>query len=536
MPNLFDRFGTPANREVYRARLIEVAMSKFAGRLGEIVKTTRRPEGSPARLWALSYENRPCEFIGEIAGPSWYTDDWTAWRAFVKTVFGHEELTAEELAVFRKCTGLEEPSAFTQREVWMPIGRRGGKSRVLALISVYLACCIDWTPYLVPGEKGFISALAAQRKQAAQIMGYVKGTISRHPRLAELVVNQLSESLDLEGQVTIEVTTASITAVRSRTVIAALCDEIAFWRSDEESANPDEEILNALRPAMLTIPRSMLLAASSRYARQGALWNAYRNHYGRPEGPLVWSADTQTMHPSVDPDFLAAEYEKDPVAAAAEYGLEWRSDIAAFVLREAVEACVAQGVREIEPRTGVTYRAFVDPSGGSADSMTLAIAHYEAHRRTAVLDLLREARPPFSPESVVREFSADLKRYKVHNVRGDHYAGEWPREQFRKLGHEYVTSDETKSEIYQAWLPTINSARTQLLDHPRLVTQACGLERRTSRAGRDTIDHAPGGHDDIVNAAAGALVLAASQPGIGKIPSALLARSRIPAGLAALHG
>ena len=37
------------------------------------------------------------------------------------------------------------------------------------------------------------------------------------------------------------------------TVIAALCDEIALWSNEEGSANPDEEILNGLRPAMATI-------------------------------------------------------------------------------------------------------------------------------------------------------------------------------------------------------------------------------------------------------------------------------------------
>ena len=342
--SLPERFGAVAAREAYRAKLVEIAMGKFVGHLGEHVANARSVDSlSPARRWALSYHDRPCEFIGEIAGPSWCTDDWTAWRAFVKTVFGYEKLTDEELAVYSACTGLFDPPNGLHREVWMPVGRRGGKSRVLALISIYLACCVDWTPHLAPGEKGFISALAAQRKQAAQIMGYVKGALSKHAKLSELVENQLSESIDLEGQVTIEVTTASITAVRSRTVIAALADEIAFWRSDETAANPDEEILNALRPAMLTIPNSMLLAASSRYARQGALWNAYRDHYGRTEGPLVWSADTQTMHPGVDPDFLAAEYEKDPVAAAAESLLRERA-----YLRRRGDGAGSGGVRRVD--------------------------------------------------------------------------------------------------------------------------------------------------------------------------------------------
>jgi hypothetical protein len=43
-----------------------------------------------------------------------------------------------------------------------------------------------------------------------------------------------------------------------------------------------------------------------------------------------------------------------------------------------------------------------------------------------------------------------------------------------------------------------------------MVSQFVGLERRTSRGGRDSIDHAPGGHDDVANAVAGAAWLASA--------------------------
>lgn len=88
------------------------------------------------------------------------------------------------------------------------------------------------------------------------------------------------------------------------------------------------------------------------------------------------------------------------------------------------------------------------------------------------------------------------------------HAGEWPREQFRKRGIDYELSPLPKSDLYRDLLPLINSAQVDLLDDDRLVRQLTGLERRTARGGRDTIDHAPGSHDDIANAAAGALVLA----------------------------
>jgi hypothetical protein len=62
-------------------------------------------------------------------------------------------------------------------------------------------------------------------------------------------------------------------------------------------------------------------------------------------------------------------------------------------------------------------------------------------------------------------------------------------------------------------LPLLNSGRISLPRHDRLVAQIVGLERRVSRAGRDSIDHAPGAHDDIANAVSG--VVAAIASGVG---------------------
>jgi hypothetical protein len=152
--------------------------------------------------------------------------------------------------------------------------------------------------------------------------------------------------------------------------------------------------------------------------------------------------------------------------------------------------------------------AFVDPGGGSGtDAMTLAIAH-KGDDGKAVLDLAREVRPPFSPESVTTEFSAILQSYGITKVVGDRYAGEWPRERFRVNGISYEVSDKAKSDIYQAVLPILNSSNAELFELPRMFSQFLGLERRTARGGRDSIDHAPSGHDDIANCVAGALVLA----------------------------
>src|SRR5580700_4975679 len=100
--------------------------------------------------------------------------------------------------------------------------------------------------------------------------------------LKALIVRETAEAIDLKNGVTIEILTASFRTVRGYTLIAALCDEIAFWRSDE-SANPDSEIIGAIRPAMATIPGAMLLCASSPYARRGELYQTFRRYHGQDD-------------------------------------------------------------------------------------------------------------------------------------------------------------------------------------------------------------------------------------------------------------
>jgi hypothetical protein len=257
---------------------------------------------------------------------------------------------------------------------------------------------------------------------------------------------------------------------------------------------------------MVTIPNAMLIGISSPYARRGLFWNKYKESWGKPGRVLFMRAPTWVMNPILprDCDDIEDAYATDPLWAAAEYGGEWRSDIESFVSREAVEACVDFGVHERPPVDGMRYCGVVDPSGGSSDSMTLAITHKEGE--VGIVDCVREVRPPFSPEAVVAEFAAVFKSYRISKVYGDKFAGEWAREPFRKQGITYDTNIKPKSDLYRDALPLINSGKVRLLDVKRLISQLLNLERNTARGGRDTIDHPRGEHDDLANAVVGALL------------------------------
>jgi hypothetical protein len=434
---------------------------------------------------------------------------WKRWRVALAALLGLP-MTADAAAIFREHTGRALPPTEPAREAWFIVGRRGGKSRMAAAVAVYLACFRDYRGILAPGERGTLAVIAADRQQARSVFRYVGGLLDGSPMLARLIERRTADAIDLTNGVTIEVHTASFRSVRGYTVVGAVLDEVAFWRS-EDSANPDREIVEALRPAMATVPGALLVAISSPYARRGVLWDAYRRHYGHDSDVLVWQASTQTMNPVVPARVIADAYAADAAVAVAEYGAEFRSDLEAFVPHEVVDACTVPGRRSLPPQAQFTHRGFVDPSGGSADSFTLAIAHRSGHGEeedTVVIDVVEERRAPCNPAEVVAEFATLLKAYEITRVTGDRYAGEWPREAFRRHGIAYEPADRPKSDLYTDLLPRLTSRRVALPDHPRLTAQLCALERRTGRSGRDTIDHPPGGHDDLANAVAGAVVLA----------------------------
>ena len=101
--------------------------------------------------------------------------------------------------------------------------------------------------------------------------------------------------------------------------------------------------------------------------------------------------------------------------------------------------------------------------------MTMAVAHREG--ATIILDCIGERKAPFSPDNVVKEFTDTFKAYRVAKITGDRYAGEWPREAFRKQAISYEPAELNRSELYLAFLPVLNSGRLDLLDNQRMISQ-----------------------------------------------------------------
>lgn len=432
---------------------------------------------------------------------------WNVWRIVLKAAYGYG-LTGDELPIFKEISGGREPPKRRVKELWLIVGRRGGKDSVTSLIAAQAACYADEGVALRPGEQALVACFATDRRQAQIIYNYTKAYFEQIPSLRRFLAKNLTAGVQpimLQNDVQIVVATSNFRAPRGWPIAMAIFDEIAFWR-DEESAIPDAEIYAAVLGGMGTLPNAMIVGISSPYRQKGLLFDKWKRHYGKEsDDVLVIQGPTTTFHPTFDQSVIDRAMMEDPEKAGAEYYARWRRDLADYVDREVVESAVIKGRALIPWKAGVHYEAFCDPSGGSVDSMTLAIAHRE--KDTGVLDIVLERRAPFQPSEVVAQFAKQLKEYRLGRVKGDRYGGEWPAESFQQHGITYEASELTKSDIYRDFLPFLNSGRVDLLDLPRLINQLCRLERRTARGGRDSIDHPQGEHDDIINAAAGAVLL-----------------------------
>lgn len=428
---------------------------------------------------------------------------WSAWIVFLKAVYGLP-MTSGEAAIFRHHTGRSfyDPPPGGWREIVLIVGRQAGKSLIASVVTDFEAIT---APKSNDGTDRYC-LLAAQDARAAlrTLFSYAKAPFEMLPILQAEIEATTTETIRLKSGVVIAAYPCRPAAVRGIRARVVVCDELAFFQSTEMIPT-DKEMLRALRPCLATTG-GKLIVLSSPYGQTGALWELHRQHFGKDGAPvLVWQASAVEMNPLLPQDYLQRMEADDPEAYRAEVLGEFRSGIATFLDAEALAACVDTGVREREPRPGVQYRAFADPSGGRRDRFTVGIAH--AENGQAVLDVARWWNAPFNPSAVIAEAAALIKTYRLNTITGDRFGAEFVTEGFRKHGVTYLPSEKDRSAIYLELLPMVNSGSVRLLDVPELSRELRGLERRRGTSGRDRVDHRPGSHDDVSNSCAGALAL-----------------------------
>jgi hypothetical protein len=213
-------------------------------------------------------------------------DSWSSWRTLLIASMG-EPLDKVERKAFKRMTGgrKREPRQRVD-ELWAVIGRRGGKTRAAAMLSVYLSAMCDHRETLALGERGLVLFLAQTQQTAQRAFDYAAAVFDALPMLAGYVESRTADTLRLKTGIDLQIRAASFRGLRGVTAVAVIADECAFWYSDETSANVDSAILTAVRPALATTG-GPLIVISSPYGKRGEMFKAYRQHYGPDGDPRI---------------------------------------------------------------------------------------------------------------------------------------------------------------------------------------------------------------------------------------------------------
>jgi hypothetical protein len=395
-------------------------------------------------------------------------------------------------------------------------GKKNWKSADLILAALYRF--LAWES--PQGNDCFL--LANDEGQAFDDLRLLKKVIAANPMLdREVIVKQKEiERVDAKGTLKILPAQDAIGA-HGKTYIFVGFDEIHGYRNWDifEALAPDPTRLDALTwitsyASIYNSPGNPLfdLITQGRCGEDPRMYFSWYSADYCTDPDYADAEPEARANPSMpswgNPGYLAQQRRRLPSHKFRRLHLNLPGmPDGAFLDAGCVMDAVVEGRKVLRPVEGVEYSAFVDMSGGSSDDAALGIAHWDALRNRAVLDLVatQTGQPAFNPRDAVRKFAGILKEYGISAVTGDRYAGETFQQDFLDHAIVYRVATSTKSQIYEALEPRINAGEIELLDVSRLTEQLLGLVARGTK-----IDHLAGDHDDLANAAAGAASLCVS--------------------------
>ena len=241
------------------------------------------------------------DFIREILNDQTFSETQIA---IFKSIYGLP-LSDHELEINFRGTGRATYDAKEQPEVTIIAGRRGGKTKMAAAIACYEAFRNHGLPR---GELGHVMLLAPTLDQSGIAFQYIRNNLRNSPILSKCITRATKDEITLNNNIVIGSYACTQAGVRGRSVVAVICDEIGFWATDEDAANPADEVLAAIRPAMVTVRNAKLIKISTPYTKSGVLWNEFQQR--RELNFPVWRLSTFELNPTVTPEMEMVESER----------------------------------------------------------------------------------------------------------------------------------------------------------------------------------------------------------------------------------
>ncbi len=383
-------------------------------------------------------------------------------------------------------------------------GRGAGKSRVFGTRLLHLALTVPM-PLVAPGEIPVGFAVAPAMREARQVLNYARGAAKAIGVLA--VDNRDSIQIRRADGKPVELCAVPAnSALRGKTIVAAVLDEFAFFRDENFHVN-DVEVYRAISPRVLK--HGQILIPSTPWAESGLLHKFWKENFGEPNTALVAHAPTLTILDNEETRALVArERKNDPVNAAREFDAKFMgADAAAFFDPRAIEASIDD---ELVLPVSLMAGCIVAPGADFAfrtDSSALTIVQrdVDAYYLSEIVELT-PGKKALVPSAVVKTFGGVAARYGAKQLVADGHYEESIREHLFEEKLSLVRAPDGaqgKAEAYQVCRTVLHNGQLRLPRHERLLQQLREVRVRPTSGGGVSIDSPrwrTGGHGDLVSA------------------------------------
>lgn len=396
------------------------------------------------------------------------------------------------------------------------VGRRGGKSSTLCRLAVAVALSDEWS--VPPGDVGVVAFVSISRDEAAQRLRTIAAILTA----LRVPFDQRGDAIELRDRPAVfKVFTATIAGVSGFTSILIVGDEVAKWRSADDSANPAREVVGSLAPTMATQPAARMVLSSSPL---GAVdYHAERFDLGDTPEQQVASAPTWIANPAIT-EAGTHDLEPDPRVWSREYAAQPQAGVLSAFDAASIDAAFTCG-----PLGRPHQRLMViDASSGRKDSWTWATCGWSERPGAArvlafdVIDGISAKQwGQLSGADVVRRAAEVAHARGVRAVVGDQRESLMLRSEFQRHGLRFHAIDWTSASKPVGVERVRRLLQDQMLalpEHDALRRELLSFEERITPSGAFTFGARGSGHDDYVSL----LITAALADSEGRLPGSPL--------------
>jgi Terminase large subunit, T4likevirus-type, N-terminal len=395
-------------------------------------------------------------------------------------------------------------------------GRRSGKTLLGALAAVWDVCLRGHLDrHLRRGERRYAVCVAVNLAQARLFVSAAKSILEASPILAGLIESATDDQIELSTGATIAAFPCTARGARGWPISLLLLDEFAH-HVDGEGNIASDAVWRALTPSTAQFgAEARILVSSTPYGSDGLFANLFdRARDGEIADAAAHHATSAEMNPTLDPDFLRGEFERDPDNYAAEYEARFLGSGGAFLSSDRIAAAVDER-DELGRLEALDLLAGLDP-GFTNDPFGLVIVGRDPTRPDRLrLACAREWAPAgYSSMGEKREIEdarlADVvevcRHYEVTRAVCDQFMAPAIVDYFGQRGI-YVDAipmtATSKTLAYQELRERLNLGQLELYEHPDLLAQLRRLKTRYRAGAASVVNPRVGGsHGDLAQALA----------------------------------